>query len=436
MFGAGSDGAPVGMCSFHTGIKFPETLFNAPETLFSTPPPRTPCAADTRFRNVGTTLWNVAKFLASALAPDVAVDCFFRSRSRIDLTSSPVLMPTGHFTWHMPSAAHVASPSYVNLSKNSSRRACCALSRVGMSCRREISRYTVMRCLGVRLRSREGQLLSQKPHSMHMSTIGSATGLGFKNFWCMSLSLERITPGFNTYSGSNSSLSSHMSSYALFPHSISTNGATFLPVPCSALSDPLYLVATISHISSIIAAYRFTSSSFRKPCENTRCKLPSSAWPMHDASSYPNRSNMSIRSWVMSPSLSTSHATSSMSTDVPALREDPTRGISPFLTSQYTLYTASSFMNGYVDTRSLRYAKFAPSRDVDTSLIATSSSSSVAPRHSMSNAAPRFGASAMVGTSPMICSCPSHCVSDARSKSSTASTVVSLRSTAAARHAS
>ena len=41
---------------------------------------------------------------------------------------------------------------------------------------------------------------------------------------------------------------------------------------------------------------------------------------MQDASSYPNFSNMAIKSFVMLPSLSTSHATSSMSTDVPASR--------------------------------------------------------------------------------------------------------------------
>jgi len=41
-------------------------------------------------------------------------------------------------------------------------------------------------------------------------------------------------------------------------------------VPCSALSDPLYFTATISHISCIIAEYFFTSSSFLKPWENTR----------------------------------------------------------------------------------------------------------------------------------------------------------------------
>ena len=32
---------------------------------------------------------------------------------RMCLMSSPVLIFTGHFTWHMPSAAQVSSPWYV-----------------------------------------------------------------------------------------------------------------------------------------------------------------------------------------------------------------------------------------------------------------------------------------------------------------------------------
>lgn len=32
---------------------------------------------------------------------------------RMCLMSSPVLIFTGHFTWHIPSAAHVSSPWYV-----------------------------------------------------------------------------------------------------------------------------------------------------------------------------------------------------------------------------------------------------------------------------------------------------------------------------------
>ena len=34
------------------------------------------------------------------------------SSARMLLMSSPVLILTGHFSWHMPSAAHVASPWY------------------------------------------------------------------------------------------------------------------------------------------------------------------------------------------------------------------------------------------------------------------------------------------------------------------------------------
>ena len=34
---------------------------------------------------------------------------------RMCLMSSPVLIFTGHFTWHMPSAAHVSSPWYVKM---------------------------------------------------------------------------------------------------------------------------------------------------------------------------------------------------------------------------------------------------------------------------------------------------------------------------------
>ena len=109
--GAGSRGAPVGMCSFHTGMRFPVAPFSAPETARKTPPPRSECAKLTTLRNGGTALANALKLFASAFAPRVAVVCFLSSRSRRLLMSSPVLMPTGHFTWHMPSAAHVASPS-------------------------------------------------------------------------------------------------------------------------------------------------------------------------------------------------------------------------------------------------------------------------------------------------------------------------------------
>mmetsp|Transcript_13481 Transcript_13481/g.30895 ORF Transcript_13481/g.30895 Transcript_13481/m.30895 type:complete len:252 (+) Transcript_13481:1137-1892(+) len=250
--------------------------------------------------------------------------------------SSPVLIFTGHFSWHMPSAAHVCSPLYVQFVSNSRSR--CASSTVSseasMARSRLISRYTVMRCRGVRLRSRDGQLDSQNPHSMHRSTMASAGGDALSAFLCTSSSSLRITPGLRIPWGSKRRFSSHIRLYALDPHSISTNGATLRPVLCSALSDPPYLSATISHSSCIIWLYRSISSSFRNPWEKTRCRFPSSAWPKHDASWYLCRLNISMRSSIMSPSLSTSHATSSMSIDVPVSLAAPTMGMRPLRTSQ------------------------------------------------------------------------------------------------------
>jgi hypothetical protein len=50
--------------------------------------------------------------------------------------------------------------------------------------------------------------------------------------------LFKMTPGLSTKSGSNSCFSSHISSVALVPHSISTKGATLRPVPCSPFRLP------------------------------------------------------------------------------------------------------------------------------------------------------------------------------------------------------
>ena len=58
----------------------------------------------------------------------------------------------------------------------------CSGVRELQSLRRLISLQTVMRCRGVRVMSRDGQLLSQKPHSMQRSTSGLAGGEGFRNF--------------------------------------------------------------------------------------------------------------------------------------------------------------------------------------------------------------------------------------------------------------
>ncbi len=48
----------------------------------------------------------------SASARDALAPAALRSSARMLLISSPVLIFTGHFSWHMPSAAQVASPWY------------------------------------------------------------------------------------------------------------------------------------------------------------------------------------------------------------------------------------------------------------------------------------------------------------------------------------
>mmetsp|Transcript_17846 Transcript_17846/g.54553 ORF Transcript_17846/g.54553 Transcript_17846/m.54553 type:complete len:224 (-) Transcript_17846:1621-2292(-) len=223
--------------------------------------------------------------MATAFADGLATRSF---SSRMVFTNSPVLILTGHFSWHMPSAAHMSRPAYSYSARMACRRTLSAGVMTSSTSRRAsllISRQTVMRCRGVSAASLEGQFDSQKPHSMQASTKSCANGLGFRFFLWTWASWFRSTPGFRTKSGSNSVLMRHMSAYALEPHSISTNGATFRPVPCSPLRDPPYFNATISHMSCIMSLNCWRSSAFRKPWENTRCMLPSIAWPNTEASS-------------------------------------------------------------------------------------------------------------------------------------------------------
>jgi hypothetical protein len=46
-----------------------------------------------------------------------------------------------------------------------------------------ISRYTVMRCRGVRVTSRDGQLDSQNPHSMHLTVSDTESGIPVKSLF-------------------------------------------------------------------------------------------------------------------------------------------------------------------------------------------------------------------------------------------------------------
>mmetsp|Transcript_29898 Transcript_29898/g.88503 ORF Transcript_29898/g.88503 Transcript_29898/m.88503 type:complete len:273 (+) Transcript_29898:1344-2162(+) len=240
-----SGDAPFGMYGFHTGTMWPVRRLSSRELHSSGAAPTTECMPDTRLRNVGTEPLMSEKLSASHLAADDERGEDFMSSVRMCLMRSPVLIFTGHFSWHMPSAAHVSAPSYSYALDMTLRRSVSSGDALSSACRRLSSRYTVMRWRGVSVMSLDGQLDSQNPHSMQRLTIGLATGLGFRNLTCASGSRFSTTPGLSTNCGSNSSLSSHMSSYALLPHSISTNGATLRPVPCSPLRLPECLVATM-----------------------------------------------------------------------------------------------------------------------------------------------------------------------------------------------
>jgi len=68
-----------------------------------------------------------------------------------------------------------------------------------------------MRWRGDSVRPRDGHFGSQKPHSMHLSTSGSAAGSGFRLRRCASGSSLRITPGLSRPCGSNRCLIARIS---------------------------------------------------------------------------------------------------------------------------------------------------------------------------------------------------------------------------------
>ena len=127
--GVGSGLAPRGMYSFHVGIARPETVFKAPEIDSSAEGPSTLLATSTRLRKGGTAAVTADMRLERPSATAAARGCASETSSaRSDLTSSPVLILTGHFSWHMPSAAHISLPAYSNDASRSFRR--CSSSAV------------------------------------------------------------------------------------------------------------------------------------------------------------------------------------------------------------------------------------------------------------------------------------------------------------------
>mmetsp|Transcript_14119 Transcript_14119/g.56273 ORF Transcript_14119/g.56273 Transcript_14119/m.56273 type:complete len:415 (+) Transcript_14119:2060-3304(+) len=156
---------------------------------------------------------------------------------------------------------------------------------------------------------------------------------------------------------------------------------------------------------------------------------------------------MSIRSTDMSASLSTEHATSSMSIDVPRVRCAPTFGMSPLRMSQNTCASLGSSRNGKFPA-SVSGAEHA-SCDVGCSTgtpdscnavmvlaMRARSSSGDAPRHSMSNPAVFLGQPASPGVSAAISFDFSASASAARSKTSIAAAQPAVLSAAVARPAS
>ena len=125
---------------------------------------------------------------------------------------------------------------------------------------RSSSRRTTMRCLGVSVSSRLGQTGSQKPHSMHMSASGSIEGSDLRWSRCAFGPLGTMTPGFSSPCGSTRAFSRRMMAIASGPHSVSTNGAMFRPVPCSALSAPSYFRTTSGTSASMKRAYWSTAA--------------------------------------------------------------------------------------------------------------------------------------------------------------------------------
>lgn len=86
------------------------TLFKAEEMVARGQEPRIEWKNDTVLRRCGTPQVKYWKLSAVRWASVFADFHSARVSARMDLMRSPVLILTGHFSWHIPSAAHVASP--------------------------------------------------------------------------------------------------------------------------------------------------------------------------------------------------------------------------------------------------------------------------------------------------------------------------------------
>ena len=149
---------------------------------------------------------------------------------------------TGQAVAQRPSTAHVSSAVVreVGLERGAERG-----GRRRVSSSRAISRRTTMRWRGVSVRSRLGHCGSQKPHSMHLSTSSSTVGQRLQVREVRArVGVHDRRRGSGGRPGRRAPSARFMTAYASAPHSVSTNGAMFRPVPCSALSAPSYFPTT------------------------------------------------------------------------------------------------------------------------------------------------------------------------------------------------
>ena len=88
-----------------------------------------------------------------------------------------------------------------------------------------------------------------------------------------------MTPGLSRPCGSNSRLIRHIRSVACLPHSISTIGRHVAPRAVLGLERAV--VAPDDDLGDFVHEIRIAADRLpsAKPCEKTKCRFPSSAWP-------------------------------------------------------------------------------------------------------------------------------------------------------------
>ena len=143
-----------------------------------------------------------------------------------------------------------------------------------------------------------------------------------------------------------------MTASASGPHSVSTNGAMFRPVPCSAFSAPSYCVTTRSTTSSMKRAYRSTTVCVVERLRDHEVEVPVPRVAEDDRLLVAVRAGRArLRSTAASARRSIGNATSSMMTVVPLFLTAPTDGNIPFRIFQRSACSDASCVKRAGSTR-------------------------------------------------------------------------------------